>query len=82
MRRMKLLLAGIFLLSSAAGFCFDLLQLHALRLGGCFYWPILAGESATVFLAVVIKKFVSSLFLPANPRSRNIASSSHVVQYL
>lgn len=54
--RMKLLLAGIFLLSSAAGFCFDLLQLHTLRVGRGFYWPILAGASATAILAAVVKR--------------------------
>jgi len=41
--RMKLYLAGSFLVASAAGFCFDLLQLNADRLGRGFYWPILAG---------------------------------------
>ena len=54
--RMKLLLAGTFLIASAAGFCFDLLQLNAPRLGGGFYWPILMGASATALLAAVIKK--------------------------
>ena len=54
--RMKLLLAGSFLIASAAGFCYDLLQLNAARLGRGFYWPILTGASATAVLAAVIKK--------------------------
>ena len=54
--RMKLYLAGSFLIASAAGFCFDLLQLNAARLGRGFYWPILAGASATAILVAVIKK--------------------------
>jgi hypothetical protein len=54
--RMKLLLAGTFLSFSAVGFCFDLLQLNAPRLGRGFYWPILAGASATALLAAIIKQ--------------------------
>jgi len=54
--RMQLLFAGTFLSASAAGFCFDLLQLNAPRLGRGFYWPILAGASATAILAAVIKR--------------------------
>ncbi len=54
--RMKLYLAGSFLIASAAGFGFDLLQLNAARLGRGFYWPILTGASATAILAAVIKK--------------------------
>jgi hypothetical protein len=54
--RMKLLLAGSFLIASAAGFCFDLLQLNAARLGRGFYWPILTGAWATAVLAAVIKQ--------------------------
>lgn len=54
--RMKLYLAGSFLIASAAGFCFDLLQLNASRLGRGFYWPILVGASATAILVAVIKK--------------------------
>src|ERR1700733_8905240 len=54
--RMKLLLAGSFLIAAAAGFCFDLLQLDAPRLGRGFYWPMLTGASATALLVAVIKK--------------------------
>ena len=56
MGRMKLLLAGTFLIAAGAGFCFDLLQLNAPRLGRGFFWPILAGASATAALVVVIKR--------------------------
>lgn len=55
-RRMKLFLAGIFLIGSAAGFCFDLLQLDFLRVGRGLFWPILAGASATAVLVAIIKK--------------------------
>jgi serine phosphatase RsbU (regulator of sigma subunit) len=54
--RMKLFLAGTFLSASAAGFCFDLLQLNAPPVGRGFFWPILAGATATAILAAVIKR--------------------------
>jgi serine phosphatase RsbU (regulator of sigma subunit) len=53
---MKPLLAGTFLIAAAAGFCVDLLQLNAPRVGRGFFWPILMGASATAALAVGIKR--------------------------
>jgi len=61
--RMKLYLAGSFLIASAAGFCFDLLQLNAPRLGRGLYWPILTGATATAILAAIIKKIRLTPFL-------------------
>ena len=54
--RMKLLLAGTFLVFAAAGFCFDLLQIHAPPVGRGFYWPMLAGATGTAVLVVVIRR--------------------------
>ncbi len=55
-RRMKTLLAGTFLVASAAGFAADLMQLDAPRVGRGFFWPILAGAAATAVFAAIIKK--------------------------
>jgi serine phosphatase RsbU (regulator of sigma subunit) len=53
--QMKTLLAGTFLLASAIGFAANQTQLNA-RLGGGFFWPVLAGIVATGFLVGRIKK--------------------------
>ena len=55
-RRMKTLLAGTFLVASAAGFAADLFQLDSSRVGRGLFWPILAGTSATALLLATIKK--------------------------
>ena len=55
-RRMRLFLAGTFLIAAAAGFCFDLLQLDFPSVGGGLFWPILAGTFAIAGLAALIKK--------------------------
>jgi hypothetical protein len=54
--RMKLLLAGTFLIGSAAGFAFDLMQLSAPTAGRGLFWPVLAGAAATAILLAVIKR--------------------------
>lgn len=51
-----MLLAGTFLIASAAGFAFDLMQLNAPRVSGGLFWPVLAGASATAVLVAVIKR--------------------------
>jgi serine phosphatase RsbU (regulator of sigma subunit) len=53
--QMKTLLAGTFLLASAIGFAANQTQLN-IRLGGGFFWPVLAGTVATGFLVGRIKK--------------------------
>jgi sigma-B regulation protein RsbU (phosphoserine phosphatase) len=53
---MKALLAGMFLVGSAAGFALDLLQLNHQRLGGGFFWPIFVGAGAAIGQAAKIKK--------------------------
>jgi len=55
-RRMKLFLAGTFLIAAAAGFCYDLLQLNFPSLGRGLFWPVLAGISATILFVAIIKK--------------------------
>jgi hypothetical protein len=55
-RRMKLFLAGTFLIAVASGFCFDLLLLNFLSLGRGLFWPVLIGISSTVLLVTIIKK--------------------------
>ena len=56
LRRMKWFLAGTFLVASAAGFAADLLRLNASRVAGGFFWPVLAGSSATAVLVAIIKR--------------------------
>jgi hypothetical protein len=53
--QMKTLLAGTFLLASAAGFAANQMQLEA-RVGRGFFWPLFAGSMATGFLVGRIKK--------------------------
>lgn len=55
-RRMKMLLAGTFIIASAAGFAFDLTQLNVPAAGRGFFWPVLFGAAATAFLLAVIKR--------------------------
>jgi Stage II sporulation protein E (SpoIIE) len=55
--RMKMFLAGYFFNGAAAGFAFDLLQLNTSRVGGGFFWPVLAGTGATALRAAGIKRF-------------------------
>jgi hypothetical protein len=45
--RMKMLLAGTFLIASAVGFALDLMQLKAPPAGRGLFWPFLAGAAAT-----------------------------------
>ncbi len=56
LRRMKTLLAGMFLVASAAGFGVDLLQLNASRFAGGLFWPILVGAAWTSIRAAAIKR--------------------------
>jgi hypothetical protein len=63
--RMKMFLAGYFLVGAAGGFACDLLQLNASRVGGGFFWPILVGTGAAALRAAAIKRvrLVPLLFL-------------------
>jgi len=63
--RMKMFLAGYFLVGAAGGFAFDLLQLNTPRVGGGFFWPVLAGTGAMTLRAAAIKKvrLIPFLFL-------------------
>ena len=54
--RMKMFLAGYFLVGAAGGFAFDLLQLNASRVGGGFFWPVLMGTGAMTLRAAAIKR--------------------------
>lgn len=54
--RMKMLLAGTFLIASAVGFALDLMQLKAPPAGRGLFWPFLAGAAATAVLLAVIKR--------------------------
>ncbi len=54
--RMKMFLAGYFLVGAAGGFAFDLLQLNASRVGGGFFWPVLMGAGAMTLRAAAIKR--------------------------
>lgn len=54
--RMKMFLAGYFLVGTAGGFAFDLLQLNASRVGGGFFWPVLMGTGAMTLRAAAIKR--------------------------
>jgi serine phosphatase RsbU (regulator of sigma subunit) len=62
LRYMKKLLMGTFFISFGVGFAIDLLQLNHQRLGGGFFWPILAGTMAAGIQAARIKKI--KLVLP------------------
>ena len=63
--RMKMFLAGYFLVGAAGGFAFDLLQLNASRVGGGFFWPVLVGTGAMTLRAAAIKRvrLIPLLFL-------------------
>jgi Stage II sporulation protein E (SpoIIE) len=65
LRRMKMFLAGYFLVGAAGGFAIDLLQLNTSRVGGGFFWPVLMGTGAMTLRAAVIKRvrLVPLLFL-------------------
>ena len=54
--RMKMFLAGYFLVGAAGGFAFDLLQLNASGVGGGFFWPVLMGTGAMTLRAAAIKR--------------------------
>ncbi|MGB7283056.1 MAG: PP2C family protein-serine/threonine phosphatase [Candidatus Acidiferrum sp.] len=54
--RMKMLMVGYFFVGAAGGFAFDLLQLHASRVGGGLFWPVLIGAAATAARAAGIKR--------------------------
>jgi serine phosphatase RsbU (regulator of sigma subunit) len=54
--QMKSLLAGTFLVFSAAGFAANLVQLNAGQVGRGLFWPVLTGTLATSFLVAMIKK--------------------------
>jgi hypothetical protein len=53
---MKLVWAGTFFAASAVGFALDLMQLSRARIGGGFFWPVLAGVAGTAVLVLAIKK--------------------------
>src|SRR5271155_180587 len=55
--RMKMFLAGYFLVGAAGGFAVDLLQLNASRVGGGLFWPVLVGTGAMALRAAGIKRF-------------------------
>jgi hypothetical protein len=55
--RMKTFVVGYFFIGAAGGFALDLLQLHASRVGGGFFWPVLVGTGATALRAAGIKRF-------------------------
>ena len=55
-RRMKTLLAGVFVSASVVGFAFDLLQLPLPRLGWGFFWPFVLGTAAVGVLVSRIKR--------------------------
>src|SRR5271170_6997154 len=63
--RMKMFLAGYFLIGAAGGFALDLVQLSASRVGGGFFWPVLMGTGATALRAAAIKRvrLIPLLFL-------------------
>jgi hypothetical protein len=63
--RMKMFLAGYFLVGAAGGFAVDLLQLNASRVGGGLFWPVLVGTGAMALRAAGIKRFriIPLLFL-------------------
>jgi Stage II sporulation protein E (SpoIIE) len=63
--RMKMFMAGYFLVGAAGGFAFDLFQLNASRIGGGFFWPVLAGTGATALRTAAIKRvrLIPLLFL-------------------
>jgi hypothetical protein len=65
LRRMKMFLAGYFLIGAAGGFALDLLQLNASRVGGGFFWPVLVGTGAAALRAAAIKRvrLIPLLFL-------------------
>ena len=54
--RMKMFLAGYFLVGAAGGFVLDLFQLNAQRLGGGFFWPVLLGTGGTALRVAAIKR--------------------------
>ena len=55
-RRMKTLLAGVFVSASVIGFAFDLLQLPLPPLGRGFFWPLVLGAAAVGVLVTRIKR--------------------------
>ena len=55
-RRMKSLLAGVFVSASVTGFALDLLQLPLPPLVGGFFWPVLLGGSAMGILLTRVRK--------------------------
>ncbi len=63
--RMKMFLAGYFLVGAAGGFALDLVQLNAPRVGGGFFWPVLMGTGAMTLRAAAIKRLrlIPLLFL-------------------
>ena len=63
--RMKMFLAGYFLIGAAGGFALDLVQLNASRVGGGFFWPVLMGTGAMTLRAAAIKRIrlIPLLFL-------------------
>ena len=63
--RMKMFLAGYFLVGAAGGFAIDLLQLNASRVGGGLFWPVLVGTGAMTLRASAIKRvrLIPLLFL-------------------
>lgn len=62
LRRMKSLLAGVFLTFAVVGFVADLLLLNAPPLGRGFFWPVLFGAAAVGTLVTTIKR-VRPIFL-------------------
>src|SRR4029077_18749332 len=54
--RMKMFLAGYFLVGAAGGFAFDLLQLNASRIVGGLFWPVLMGTGAMAARVAAIKR--------------------------
>ena len=56
LRRMKILLAGVFFISAVVGFAGDLVQLNVQPLGRGFFWPAFFGAGAVVGSVATIKR--------------------------